>query len=139
MLVTVWHFFNKILILKFQVRDTVDPTGDEHLARFVVGSHMRNHPLAEEADVERMEAIEKKLASATNLAGVDKIPQDLLRKYILYARERVHPKLHDMDQDKIAKMYSELRRESMATGSVPITVRHIGKILQRFYMGNLPI
>merc|ERR550534_2836651 len=107
------------------VRDTVDPTGDEHLARFVVGSHMRNHPLAEEADVERMEAIEKKLASATNLAGVDKIPQDLLKKYILYARERVHPKLHDMDQDKIAKMYSELRRESMATGSVPITVRHI--------------
>ena len=82
-----------------------------------------------------MEAIEKKLASATNLAGVDKIPQDLLKKYILYARERVHPKLHDMDQDKIAKMYSELRRESMATGSVPITVRHIGKILH----GNLPI
>jgi len=112
------------------VRDTVDPTGDEHLARFVVGSHMRNHPLAEEADVERMEAIEKKLASATNLAGVDKIPQDLLRKYILYARERVHPKLHDMDQDKIAKMYSELRRESMATGSVPITVRHIESMIR---------
>jgi len=112
------------------VRDTVDPTGDEHLARFVVGSHMRNHPLAEEADVERMEAIEKKLASATNLAGVDKIPQDLLKKYILYARERVHPKLHDMDQDKIAKMYSELRRESMATGSVPITVRHIESMIR---------
>merc|ERR1719464_771303 len=112
------------------VRDTVDPTGDEHLARFVVGSHMRNHPLAEEADVERMEAIEKKLASVTNLAGVDKIPQDLLKKYILYARERVHPKLHDMDQDKIAKMYSELRRESMATGSVPITVRHIESMIR---------
>merc|ERR1711881_423051 len=112
------------------VRDTVDPTGDEHLARFVVGSHMRNHPLAEEADVERMETIEKKLASATNLAGVEKIPQDLLRKYILYARERVHPKLHDMDQDKVAKMYSELRRESMATGSVPITVRHIESMIR---------
>merc|ERR1712048_1514748 len=25
------------------VRDTVDAVGDEHLARFVVGSHMRNH------------------------------------------------------------------------------------------------
>merc|ERR1711970_1307042 len=112
------------------VRDTVDPTGDEHLARFVVGSHMRNHPLAEEADVERMEAIEKKLASATNLAGVEKIPQDLLRKYILYARERVHPKLHDMDQDKVAKMYADLRRESMTTGSVPITVRHIESMIR---------
>merc|ERR1712045_726089 len=112
------------------VRDTVDTVGDEHLARFVVGSHMRNHPLAEEADVERMEAIEKKLASATNLAGVDKIPQDLLKKYILYARERVHPKLHDMDQDKVAKMYADLRRESMSTGSIPITVRHIESMIR---------
>jgi hypothetical protein len=32
------------------VRDTVDPVGDEHLARFVVGSHMRNHPLSDETD-----------------------------------------------------------------------------------------
>merc|ERR1712241_654244 len=112
------------------VRDTVDPAQDEHLARFVVGSHMRNHPLAEEADVERMTTIERNLASATNLAGIEKIPQDLLRKYILYARERVHPKLHDMDQDKVAKMYSELRRESMATGSVPITVRHIESMIR---------
>merc|ERR1712061_353196 len=112
------------------VRDTVDTVGDEHLARFVVGSHMRNHPLAEEGDCERMENIEKRLASATNLSGVEKIPQDLLKKYILYARERVHPKLHDMDQDKVAKMYSDLRRESMATGSVPITVRHIESMIR---------
>lgn len=112
------------------VRDTVDPIADEHLARFVVGSHMRNHPLAEDNDVTRMETIEKRLASATNLSGVEKIPQELLKKYILYARERVHPKLHDMDQDKVAKMYSELRRESMATGSVPITVRHIESMIR---------
>ena len=98
--------------------------------RFVVGSHMRNHPLAEDIDVERMEGIEKRLASATNLSGVEKIPQDLLRKYILYAREKIHPKLHDMDQDKVAKMYSDLRRESMATGSVPITVRHIESMIR---------
>lgn len=32
------------------VRDTVDAVGDEHLARFVVGSHMRNHPLSDDAD-----------------------------------------------------------------------------------------
>ena len=112
------------------VRDTVDPVGDEHLARFVVGSHMRNHPLAEEIDCERMENIEKRLASATNLSGVEKIPQDLLKKYILYAREKVHPKLHDMDQDKVAKMYSDLRRESMSTGSIPITVRHIESMIR---------
>ena len=54
----------------------------------------------------------------TNMVGVEKIPQDLLRKYIIYAREKVRPKLHQMDQDKVAKVYSELRRESMATGKL---------------------
>ena len=52
-----------------------------------------------------------------NLAGVEKIPQELLRKYIMYAREKIHPKLHQIDQDKIARMYSDLRRESMVFAS----------------------
>ncbi len=112
------------------VKDTVDPVVDEHLARFVVTSHSRNHPMAKEEDVARMEQVEQELASATNLAGVEKIPQDLLKKYILYAREKVKPKLHHMDQDKVAKMYSDLRKESMATGSVPITARHIESVMR---------
>ena len=48
-----------------------------------------------------MQKIEERLATATNTSGVEKIPQILLKKYILYARERVHPKLHQMDQDKV--------------------------------------
>ena len=46
-------------------------------------------------------------------SGVDKVPQDLLKKYIIYAKVKAHPKLNQMDQDKVAKMYAELRRESM--------------------------
>ena len=46
-------------------------------------------------------------------ASIESIPQDLLKKYIIYAKEKVHPKLNRMDQDKVAKMYAELRRESM--------------------------
>merc|ERR1712059_169413 len=61
-----------------------------------------------------MAKTEEALAASTNMAGVEKIPQELLRKYVLYAREKIHPKLHQMDQDKVAKMYSELRRESQA-------------------------
>jgi len=112
------------------VRDTVDSIIDEHLARFVVGSHMRSHPLATDEDHQVMSEVEQSLAATTSLAGVEKIPQDLLKKYILYARERVHPKLHQMDQDKVAKMYSDLRRESMVTGSIPITVRHIESMIR---------
>ena len=50
------------------------------------------------------------------------IPQALLRKYILYARERCTPKLYQMDQDKVARLFSDMRRESLATGAYPITV-----------------
>jgi len=112
------------------VRDVVDPVIDDHLARFVVCSHMRSHPMSEKGDHDRMSELEVRMADATNLAGVEKIPQDLLKKYILYARQRVEPKLQFMDQDKVAKMYSDLRRESMATGSVPITVRHIESMIR---------
>jgi len=53
------------------------------------------------------------LQDSQETAGLEKLPQDILKKYILYAREKAHPKLHQMDQDKVAKMYAELRRESM--------------------------
>ena len=43
----------------------------------------------------------------------DTVPQEMLKKYIIYSREKIHPKLHNMDQDKVAKMFAELRKESM--------------------------
>ena len=48
-----------------------------------------------------------------NTSGVEPIPQELLKKYLIYSKEKAHPKLNQMDQDKMAKLYSELRRESM--------------------------
>ncbi|KAH9364533.1 hypothetical protein HPB48_000091 [Haemaphysalis longicornis] len=115
------------------VRDTVDPVQDERLARFVVDSHIRHHPSANNPD-DAEDSMEQDSQSQrdedSSDSGPEKIPQELLQKYILYAREKVHPKLHQMDQDKVARMYSELRRESMATGSVPITVRHIESMIR---------
>ncbi|KAH9506430.1 MCM DNA helicase complex subunit [Dermatophagoides farinae] len=63
-------------------------------------------------------------------SDLELIPQDLLRKYIIYARQRIHPRLAKIDKDKITRLYSELRRESMLTGSIPITVRHIESIIR---------
>lgn len=34
------------------VRDQVDPVQDQRLAEFVVGSHVRNHPVRREAEME---------------------------------------------------------------------------------------
>jgi DNA replication licensing factor MCM2 len=50
------------------------------------------------------------------------IPQELLRKYILYARERGSPKLYNIDEEKVSKLFADMRRESLATGAYPITV-----------------
>lgn len=113
------------------VRDQVDPIQDEKLARFVIDSHIRHHPSGnnpEDTDESMEQGSQGQRDDGDT--GPEKIPQDLLQKYILYAREKVHPKLHQMDQDKVARMYSELRRESMLTGSVPITVRHIESMIR---------
>lgn len=88
------------------VRDTVDPVQvlhvsmqsfgpqrhpyltpvlfqDEMLARFVVGSHIKHHPSTKEGGVALEEMV------LPNTTDVSPIPQDLLRKYIIYAKERV--------------------------------------------------
>ena len=82
---------------------------DEMLARFVVGSHIRHHPSNKE-DGGPGGAPEPPMP---NTYGVEPLPQEVLKKYIIYAKEKVHPKLNQMDQDKVAKMYSDLRKESM--------------------------
>uniref|UniRef100_A0A8C9REI9 DNA replication licensing factor MCM2 n=1 Tax=Scleropages formosus TaxID=113540 RepID=A0A8C9REI9_SCLFO len=107
------------------VRDTVDAVQDEMLARFVVGSHIKHHPSNKEGGAAELEEV-----VLPNTSDVPPIPQELLKKYIIYAKERVRPKLNQMDQDKVARIYSDLRKESMATGSIPITVRHIESMIR---------
>ena len=110
------------------VRDVVDSVQDEMLARFVTDSHMRNHPSNKSDDPMQHEL--QQAVNIPNTFGVEIIPQDLLKKYIVYAKEKVHPRLNHMDQDKISRMYADLRRESMMTGSIPITVRHIESVIR---------
>lgn len=125
------------------VRDTVDPAEDERLAAFVVNSHGRAHPLTgtstsiyaqsqtngtthhDDGDMDVDDDDARNAATvrnAENDTAAGPIPQELLRKYILYARERVSPKLYHMDQDKVARLFADMRRESLTTGAYPITV-----------------
>ncbi|KAB8259091.1 MCM2/3/5 family-domain-containing protein [Aspergillus pseudonomiae] len=141
------------------VRDLVDPAEDERLANFVVESHHRANPARPLRDEEgnlidsdgnrideegyrldkdgnRLPFTPEEIAAreaANRKIEEEKegeIPQELLRKYILYARERCHPKLYQIDQDKIARLFADMRRESLATGAYPITVRHLEAIMR---------
>ena len=111
------------------VRDTVDPAEDERLANFVVHSHGRAHPSASavDANAEKMETehdseVRERMVNGGEPKQEGEIAQELLRKYILYARERCRPKLYQIDQDKVARLFADMRRESLATGAYPITV-----------------
>jgi DNA replication licensing factor MCM2 len=53
-----------------------------------------------------------------------------LRKYIIYARKYIHPKLNEIDKDKVTKFYADIRRESQLVGGIPIAVRHIESVLR---------
>ncbi|RWS13295.1 DNA replication licensing factor mcm2-like isoform X1 [Dinothrombium tinctorium] len=108
------------------VKDTVDPVVDELLAKFVVRSHMKHHPQMSEQELQVLRANR----SEAEDADIELIPQEMLKKYVMYAKERIHPKLNYIDKERIAKLYSELRRESLITGSIPITVRHIESIIR---------
>lgn len=109
------------------VRDQVNPTEDELLAKFVVNSHSRANPPRPETDeygnpVERDMEDEMRDSNQTKPENLGPINQELLRKYILYAREHCRPKLYQIDQDKVARLFADMRRESSSTGAYPITV-----------------
>jgi len=71
------------------VRDTVDAMDDERLAQFVVDSHFKNHPSQQSVATTTTTTN----ANRGELLVEDSIPQALLRKYILYAKQTCFPKL----------------------------------------------
>ena len=104
------------------VRDTVDPSEDERLAKFVVESHDKASKAADGISSQETGDMEVETQQRQGDNTAEQISQELLRKYILYAREKVRPKLYQIDQDKVARLFADMRRESLATGAYPITV-----------------
>jgi DNA replication licensing factor MCM2 len=128
------------------VRDTVDPVVDERLAKFVVQSHSKSHPLArkrkrvetnaankrrrstengQEEIVDEEEEEESDEIQHLNTESAESIPQELFKKYLLYAKKNYHPELSNVDSDRIVKFYVNLRKESTMGGGIPIAVRHL--------------
>jgi DNA replication licensing factor MCM2 len=42
----------------------------------------------------------------------------------------IHPKLNEIDREKVTQFYSDIRRESNVVGGIPIAVRHIESVLR---------
>lgn len=106
------------------LRDESDPVQDELLAEHVVCSHMRSHP---EANAEERQVQPRLQQQASAVKPID---QDLLQKYIVYARTRVRPKLRDVDNEKLANFYKDLRAEAFRSGGAPMTARHMDSLMR---------
>ena len=109
------------------VKDVIDPILDTKLAEFVVRSHEKSHP---DKPSTSGDAPGGDAPTTEEAEGEGPIPQSLLKKYIIFAKKHYHPKITNIDQDKITKLYAELRRESEAGGGIPIAVRHVESMIR---------
>lgn len=108
------------------LQDMVDPVVDEQLATFVVNSHMRSHPDPDR----RIDSDDSATRDVGADASVQPLDQATLKQYITYARTRVKPVLRNVDSEKIASLYADLRSQSVSTGGIPIAVRHIESVVR---------
>ncbi|TKR58602.1 hypothetical protein L596_030026 [Steinernema carpocapsae] len=84
------------------VRDTVDSVEDERLADFVVGNHIKLHPNNHGEELEN----DENATPNSTVSKVDLIPQAMLRKYIMYARDNIRPKLDQVPEEKIKTVFT---------------------------------
>jgi DNA replication licensing factor MCM2 len=105
------------------LKDDIDIFKDEALADFVVCSHMKNHPTEPNETVRPRRRLNQE-------SSIKPIDQDLLKKYLLYARLHVNPTISEVDQNKLARFYTEIRREAAASQGVAMTVRHMESMIR---------
>jgi len=91
------------------VKDEIDEQEDEKLSKFILNN----------------------LLSKTEEQNFDQntISVELLKKFVMYAKENFNPIVSEIDSKKISQLYVDLRRESIHSG-VPITVRHVESIVR---------
>ncbi|OAG33606.1 DNA replication licensing factor MCM2 [Nematocida sp. ERTm5] len=100
------------------IQDEGNPEKDKMLAQFIVNSHRAsaNAPITPEPD--------------RQAGNGEIISQDILRKYIAYARERITPRIEKFDTERISSLYATLRKESSIARGIPITVRHVESMVR---------
>jgi DNA replication licensing factor MCM2 len=122
------------------VRDTVDASIDERLARFVVDSHANSHPSAKFKKSIAPREVQQDSQQSSSSSQRQKqphwsedndlpIPQDFLKKYIAKAKE-ISMNSATLDSTRLRNFWADLRGESKFGGGIPITMRHLESMIR---------
>lgn len=115
------------------LRDVPNVDEDFYLAEYVVTNHQLSHPKLENSAnyQKRIEDLKNVIVSSS---AYEPIPQELLQKYIMYARSNCKPSLSDVPyaeiSAKLSNFYSRVRQKASASGGYPLTLRHIESIIR---------
>ncbi|CXI53924.1 DNA replication licensing factor MCM2, putative [Plasmodium berghei] len=115
------------------LRDIPNVDEDFYLAEYVVTNHQLSHP-----KIENTQNYQKRIENLKNVivssSAYEPIPQDLLQKYIIYARTNCKPSLSDVPyaeiSAKLSNFYSRVRQKASASGGYPLTLRHIESVIR---------
>ncbi|MFT4326974.1 MAG: minichromosome maintenance protein MCM, partial [Candidatus Woesearchaeota archaeon] len=92
--------------LIFPFRDEPDREKDDIMANFILNMHKN-------AEVKEPD-----------------IPTELLSKYIIYARQRIHPKLTESAMLEIKNFYVQMRNADSDAKAIPITARQLEALIR---------
>ncbi|OEH76014.1 DNA replication licensing factor mcm2 [Cyclospora cayetanensis] len=115
------------------LRDIPDADEDFSLADYVLSSHQLNHPNIMQLQQQPQRRIAQLEAALKASEAHEPINQELLQKYILYARAHCHPVLDcslPALSAKLSSFYAKLRKRAAATGGLPLTLRHVESLLR---------
>uniref|UniRef100_U3KGL8 DNA helicase MCM8 n=1 Tax=Ficedula albicollis TaxID=59894 RepID=U3KGL8_FICAL len=128
--------------LVFILLDTPNEDHDHLLSEHVMALRAGRRAACSSAPVTRASSQEHSVLQATSdrpllerlkiLTGenFDAIPHQLLRKYVGYARQYVHPNLSPEAAQVLQEFYLELRKQNQGADSTPITTRQLESLIR---------
>ncbi|KAL8448429.1 hypothetical protein Emed_003763 [Eimeria media] len=115
------------------LRDVPDADEDFSVADYVLGNHQLHHPNILSLHAEPQKRIAELESRLHATEAHEPINQQLLQKYILYARSHCHPILDPSLPSlsaKLSSFYAKLRKRAAASGGLPLTLRHVESLLR---------
>ncbi|KAL8273445.1 hypothetical protein Esti_002632 [Eimeria stiedai] len=115
------------------LRDVPDADEDFSVADYVLGNHQLHHPNILSLHAEPQKRIAELESRLHATEAHEPINQQLLQKYILYARAHCHPILDPSLPSlsaKLSSFYAKLRKRAATSGGLPLTLRHVESLLR---------